>query len=395
MENIFGILGLINIFSSEELSVKIMDTINASQYQHIFINVLDRLVDFYITLYVARKSDHEVVSVLTAIRNGTESYLVDSGFTQQDLIDINAVDEALDIFQVNYSYSRPISKKLINVNPRLDAINKRFARYMYEINSGNSVELVEDELIIHKLQSEQQSIMKNFISSLKESHPCLHLIRIVDIVNAPKIEKLIPLINNVIQSWKELDHIGNDNKKHDNECIVEAAIDNIIKLAAFYPERLYPGLRYAFPQYEGAENYDSLAISFSHKTSTKDMQSALNDINFQFEKFKIYYHNHEINFIDDIRLERLKPFISKPVRDNEYIKQLNSIEGTFHALFAWERCHLDGLSKADAINETHLLLNESRDLTIPAEDYKRKVRERFKSIEGYIKDKASYIHTLT
>ncbi len=71
--------------------MKIVDTINASQYQHILINVLDRLVDFYITLYVARKSDHEVVSVLTAIRNATESYLVDSGFTQQDLIDINAV----------------------------------------------------------------------------------------------------------------------------------------------------------------------------------------------------------------------------------------------------------------------------------------------------------------
>lgn len=77
MVDIFGILGLINIFSSEELSVKIVDTINASQYQHILINVLDRLVDFYITLYVARKSDHEVVSVLTAIRNATESYLVD------------------------------------------------------------------------------------------------------------------------------------------------------------------------------------------------------------------------------------------------------------------------------------------------------------------------------
>lgn len=375
--------------------MKISDTINASQYLHILINVLDRLVDFYVILYAALENNNEMKAELVDFRDSTRSYFINAGFSEQDLIELNAVDECLDIFQVNYSYCRDVYQGFRNASHEKNPVYKKLAQCIYELNSGNIVELVNNVPVIHPGTPDEQDLIKVIISNLIARHPCIHLLRIADIVNVPDLKCIIPLIDSAIKSSRNIDYIDHKKKNHDNERTIGIAIDNIIKLVDFYPERLYPGLRYIFPQFDEIQNYNSLAISFSHKTSTRDMQNALNDINFQFEKFKIYYHNQEINFIDDIRLERLKPFISKPVRDNEYIKQLNSIEGTFHALFAWERYHLDGLSKAEAINEAHLLLNESRDLTIPTEDYKRKVRERFKTIEGYIKDKASYIQSLT
>ena len=375
--------------------MKVAESINAPQYQHILINVLDRLMDFYIILYAARKNNNEMLPTLIGFRNNTKDFLIKAGFTAQVLIDLNAVDECLDILQVNYSYCRVNPQQFIKANPVNHSVYQELSKAIYEINSGNYVELTENGFIIHDGTIEEQSIVKNLMASLRKDYPCLHLLRMVDVVNAPSLENIIPLIDCAIQSYRKLNGIAQNNFSDNENGIVDMAMKNMTDLVSFYPERLYPGLRYVFPQYSGPQDYNSLALSFSHTTSAIDMQGALNDINFQFEKFKIYYHNYDTTFVDDMNLERLRPFVSKPVRDNEYIKQLNSIEGTFHALFAWKECILNKSPQTDAIHKAHLLFNEPRDLPIAAEDYKRKIRARLKDINVYINNKVTYMQSLS
>ncbi len=375
--------------------MRISEFIDASQYQHILINALDRLVDFYVIQHAAKKMNGDVVAELVKFRTNTESFFIQAGFAKEDLVNLNAIDESIDIFQVNYSYCRTMHNKTENVDIRIATVYKEVTKYIYEINTGNYVEVTNDAVIIHTGTPKEQSSTKSMMKLLRKRNPCLHLLRIVDIVNAPTLEGLIPHIDNAMASYRKLNNVDKGNLKTGDKIIIETAIENIIKLVSFYPERLYPGLHYVFPQYDGPQDHNSLALSFSHSTSNTDMQSALNDIAFQFEKFKTYYHKHETNFIDDIRLERLKPLISKPTRDNEYIKQLNSVEGTFHALFAWQKHYLDKLPHAEAINHAHVLFNEKKDLPMPVDAYKRRVRNRLMDINKYVEAKEIYMNTLS
>lgn len=375
--------------------MRISEFIDASQYQHILINALDRLVDFYVIQHAAKKMNGDVVAELVKFRTNTESFFIQAGFAKEDLVNLNAIDESIDIFQVNYSYCRTMHNKTENVDIRIAAVYKEVTKCIYEINTGNYVEVTNDAVIIHTGTPEKQSSTKSFMKLLRKRNPCLHLLRIVDIVNAPTLEELIPHIDNAIVSYRKLNGVDKGNLKSEDKIIIETAIENIIKLVSFYPERLYPGLHYTFPQYDGPQDYNSLALSFSHSTSNADMQSALNDIAFQFEKFKTYYHKYETRFIDDIRLERLKPLISKPTRDNEYIKQLNSVEGTIHALFAWQKHYIDKLPHSEAINYAHALFNEKKDLPMLADAYKRRVRNRLIDIDTYIKAKETYMNALS
>ena len=135
-----------------------------------------------------------------------------------------------------------------------------------------------------------------------------------------------------------------------------------------------------------------MAISFNHQILDTDMQNALDNIAFQFEKFKSFYHNHETSIAGNIKLERIKPFMYKPVRSNKYIKQLNSIEGTFDAMLAWERLNIgSGKSQAKIIADIYKSRAETGQLVISEEDFKRKVRDRLKDINEYINEQHSFL----
>lgn len=62
--------------------MKISDTINASQYLHILINVLDRLVDSYVILYAALENNNEMKAELVDFRDSTRSYFINAGFSE-------------------------------------------------------------------------------------------------------------------------------------------------------------------------------------------------------------------------------------------------------------------------------------------------------------------------
>lgn len=375
--------------------MEVAKSINSSQYHHILTNVLDRLMDFYILLYSSMKINSDTLKQLIDFRDNTESYLISLGIHKKHLVDLNAVNECMDILQVNYSYCRKISQKSILANPDSYAAYQELSKVIYEISSGNHVEITNSGPIIHSGKPEEQTVVRNYMNTLKNKCPCLHLLRIADIVNAPKLGDIIPVIECAIQSYRKLNSVVNDILNDEEKMIVDTAVNHLKKLTVFYPERLYPGFSYVFPQYDGPRDYNNLALSFSHEISRVDMQGALSDIAFQFEKFKAYYHHHDSDITDEFNLDRFTPLVAKPIRDNEYIKQFNSIEGTFHALFAWKESYLGPLSQKDAIHKAHLLFNEPRELPIPAKDYKRKVRARLKDINDYINKKIEHMQSIS
>lgn len=364
--------------------------IHTEKYQRILTNVLERLLDFYIILYSAKCMNGNIVTHLTEIKNDIESNFLKKQLDKEILTKLNAVDDTLDIMQVNYSYCRALTTKEIMADNALKMAYQKIAIIVYERNSGNRVEMVNGRPCIQEEIIAEQLSAKDFMPQLKMMYPCLHLIRIVDIINAPSLEIVIPLIENAVKSYLRLNRINANQQRN----VIDAAIDDLTKLVRFYPERLYPGLQYRFPQYNGNDDYENLALSFNHRTSKNDMQDALIDVSFQFERFKAYYH-HKAGFTDETRLMRLEPFAYKYVRENGYIKQLNSIEGTFHALLAWQKIHFDKKSQASAIDEIYRSLNKLPNVSIQEGKYKKRIRDRLSVVSEFVKDKISYINKLS
>jgi len=367
-------------------------------YPSALINTLDKIMEFYVILNAAKLMNNDVVKSIREIRDGTKTYLMSCGIDELELIEFNVTDEALDIFQVNYSYNRELSNSALKSgDPKKIASHREISKIIYEINSGNTVIEKDDKLCIKENSIEEQSVTKNLFRHLKNEYPCLHLIRMVDIANAPKLEHLIPVIHDAISSNNAL----NKNDATKNEEVKRKAIDDMLKLVEFYPERLYIGLQYIFPQNDDSGPIDNLALSFNHQALASDMQNALDDVAFQFEKFKSYYHNHDASFTDDIRFERLKPFMYKRVTNNKYIKQFNSIEGTFYAMLAWEKHHDMNNDKDITENQAEIingiyesLIKSDRFITTEA-DFKRKIRDRLKEVSMYIDEQHSVLKSIS
>lgn len=358
-------------------------------YQSILLNTLDKIFEFYVILNAAKLMDNNITSTLNKIYDFTQSYLISCGFTKEDLIELNVVDEAFDIFQVNYSYSRSLRNNgLNNCDNRKRSVYIEISKAIYEMNSGKLADHYSDNASSYEEQTTDTPTTKEFFKALKYEFPCLNIIRMVDIINAPKMEELIPIVEKAYSYNLALTKAG----ATENECVRMTAIDSMLRLVDFYPERLYIGLQYFFHQSEASKTIDNMAISFNHQILDTDMQNALDNIAFQFEKFKSFYHNHETSIAGNIKLERIKPFMYKPVRSNKYIKQLNSIEGTFDAMLAWERLNIgSGKSQAKIIADIYKSRAETGQLVISEEDFKRKVRDRLKDINEYINEQHSFL----
>ena len=367
-------------------------------YPSAIINTLDKIMEFYVILNAAKLMNKDIVNFIREFRDNTKTYLISCGITERELIEFNVTDEALDIFQVNYSYNRELSNSALKSgDPKKIASHREISKIIYEINSGNTVMEKDNKLYIKENPIEEQTVTKNLFRHLKNEYPCLHLIRMVDIANAPTLEQLIPVIHDTMVSNKALKKPGATK----NEDVKRKAIDDMLKLVEFYPERLYIGLQYIFPQNHGSGPIDNLALSFNHQALATDMQNALDDVAFQFEKFKSYYHNHDASFTDNIKLERLKPFMYKRVINNKYIKQFNSIEGTFYAMLVWEKHHNMNNNKditdnqAEIINEIYESLIKSDWFITPEADFKRKVRDRLKEVSIYIDEQHSVLKSIS
>ena len=170
------------------------------------------------------------------------------------------------------------------------------------------------------------------------------------------------------------------------QAIDEESMKDMLELTNFYPERIFLGLRYVFPDEENKQRLTEIAFSIHHLTSNEDLEYAMRDVHYQCNKFKSYYHQHKSPPEHILHLERLKSLAQQPCRGNKYIKQLNSIENTFMALCAWRKINIENMSRPDAINDIaeQNQKKDGKNTTHQDPELKKKIRDRLSRIDKYI-----------
>lgn len=358
--------------------------LNHKKYQTILINHFDRLLDFYITLYAARTEDAELKDALLDTRGILMSDLMDKGLSLDEIKKYNIEGEALDIFQANFSYGR----NLQNI-PKENASQEEKEKYkqvstaIYELSTGNNVFMQENGECVIEKENGGSPNYKDAFSVLKTIFPCLHQILASDILRSPSLEDFIPLINDAIKS---------NIKVQVEEKVDDAAMAEMIKLTEFYPERLFLGLRYVFPETKESLPHCELGFSMHHLTPDDEVKYALRDIHYQHNKFKAYYHHQECPSQTELQLDRVMSLSSFPSRTNKYIKQLNSIENSFLAMRVWKMIHLNEMTQADAI-DTVLKYESQRRGNVSTDQeagIKKGMRDKLPNIERFIKAKRKH-----
>ena len=351
------------------------------------INILDRVVDFYIILYSSFMGEKISLELLKNIGVETEGYLIkEEGFSREAIKKHNMIDEILDILQFDFSFDRHLHNNFITPEYK----NERgeyalFSQILFELKHCISVEEFLSE-IPHDNQFSENGFGNYNIDSpenrfkiLKYKFPCLHLIRLADIVRAPNVSDLIPKLTKILsmlnnRSTYEESSISNADGK-----VNELA--PIISLLEFYPERKYWGVNYIFPRHVDDDSFNDIAISLCYDVSDSDRQDALDDLIYQHEKFKIYYHEKNSVFSDDIVAHRIKPFLCKRTRDNSHIKQINSIIPTFEALAAWIEVKLNGKRKYNAIDD---IIKSNHKNEEQFESKRKTILEHYSEIDGLV-----------
>ncbi|MGN4982277.1 hypothetical protein ACTFBY_12895 [Aeromonas dhakensis] len=326
-----------------------------SEWKHILINCLDRLFEFYIIMFAAKSLRADVMDNLTSVQDSIIRYFKDHKFSDDELLFFNIKREALDFLQMGYSFEVP---RLNNAYHDNDVENiylgRRLLKFIKEMNDNAKIEICDDGIGSVKITPDRHFFSKEtnqpddikFTTSLtpiKGRHPCLHLLRMTDILNMPTIEQVVPLVHGAYKAYREiLNNNGRDKQKY------ESAIEQILELVQIYPERLFMGVHYTLPDVTVIDQIRDLSISFHYKTSAPDLQEAIEDITYQFERFKSNHHKYQKftgnSYKDHIRgtrgnvllFEKAKNMLVKPIKNNRYIKQENSIDGAFEALKVWQ-----------------------------------------------------------
>ncbi|MFB2855099.1 hypothetical protein [Aeromonas allosaccharophila] len=341
-----------------------------SEWKHIVINCLDRLFEFYIIMFAAKSLRTDVMDNLTCVQDSITKHFKDHDFSDTELHFLNVKKEALDILQMGYSFEVP---RLNNAYDYKDDekihFAKRLSTFIKTMNKQSKIQVVHSANPINITSNRHffaQEINKpddikftTFFTPLKGTYPCLHLLRMADILNVPTIEKVVSLVHDAYKGYREILN-GRDNQNY------ESAIEHILKLVRIYPERLFMGVHYTLPDVTEIDQIRDLSISFHHTTSASDLQEAIEDITYQFERFKSNYHKYQKSTgnsdKDHIRgtrgnellFEKAKNMLVKPIKNNRYIKQENSIDGAFEALKVWQNIpnKSAGITPSSTIRET-------------------------------------------
>ncbi|WP_223917020.1 hypothetical protein [Aeromonas caviae] len=357
------------------------------EYQRLVINILDRVVDFYIILYSSFMGEKISLERLKSVEMATEEYLIkEEGFSKESIKEHNMIDEILDILQFDFSFDRHLHNNFIPPeykNERGDYV--LFSKILFELKHCISVEEFVSEAP-HDNQLSENGFGNNNINSpdnrfkmWKYEFPCLHLIRLADVVRAPNVSDLIPKITKILS-------MRNNRSTHKESPInnAEGKADElapIISMLEFYPERKYWGVDYIFPRHVDDDSFNDIAISFCYDVSDSDRQDALDDFIYQHEKFKIYYHERRGAFSDDIETHRIKPLLCKPSRANSHIKQINSVIPTFEALAAWVEVKMNGKKKYNAIDD---IIKSNHNNEEQFESKRKAILERYSEIDRLV-----------
>lgn len=307
--------------------------ITLEEYQNLLTHTADRFVNFYIIFNHARLHRKRNIDNIFKLNNLFIQFWRKQGFESSEIDLFNLMPETWDIFQSDFSYNRILNPDALKEEQRKKL--RHAEQLMYDLK--------ENEYVIQ------------FFNECVNGFEYRWWIRLADITNTPSVEcylksfkKFQPLLgkhkNSFVSqgiAWetKPLSDFILKNKESDFTSLL------------FYPEKLWPGIFYIYPDIKELGPISSLAITCHYNADPRDIQEAFKDYPYQFEKFKNYYHLNHNNFSDEPALEKLKPLINKKTPENSYINKFNSIEITLISLWVWEKIHLEKADGNTTIND--------------------------------------------
>lgn len=284
-------------------------------------HVVDRFVDFYIFYNHARLNKAHAIQSLQEINKEIISIFHLGEFSDDDIKKLKVSSEFWDSVQSNFSYDRILNPSLLTEEEKLK--QQKLILFIKDLKSN-------PELI-----TTINHIINGFLH--------LNWIRIADIVNVISPRDFLVKImasKNYLRSKRRAG-------MNDGDYLIEMSSDTnspqltpIIDVLSFYPEKLKPGISYAFPINEELPHNSTLAIACHFNADKNDIQEAFEEYNYQFEKFRNYYHMDQNDFIEPVEIEKLRPLIQRSLNENKHLQRTNNIEEPVLALICWEEIYL-------------------------------------------------------
>lgn len=300
--------------------------VTLADYDTLLTHVADRIVDFYVILNAAKKHSMKNINRLKRLHITFSNKVKSIGLNDYDMVELHSSAEIWDCFQTNYSFNRKSIKK----SDSKDQAEKYNA--LWEL--------------IHSMTKDQALIQK--YNNAVDDFEYKLWIRIADIIEAPSIREILNTLDSAKNerikikkenrsTWLKMRiHTCQDMSKSDT-----TTCNNQIKALSFYPERLRPGIHYIYPKLDGITN-PTLGLSIHCGASQEDIQETFAEFPYHFARYKNQARYGEDNFVEVPEIEKIKPLLEKSMKQNKYIKQVNSIEKTLVALLIWEEIELRG-----------------------------------------------------
>lgn len=307
--------------------------ITHADFNTLLAHTTEQIIEFYVIYNHARLNKPHEINSLKEINNEIISMLHDAKVNDENIVKLKVTSEFWDSVQCNFSYDRALSLALLSEEEKT----------IYESLT----------LFIKDLKSNPEFITT--INHLNSDFFHLNWLRIADIINAVTPQDFLKNIRNAQKHLQNKRRVGSHDDNRPIRTSFEANTAQPTPLSnalSFYPEKLKPGIFYVYPQIDDNSPVSSLAISCHFNAKKEDIQEAFDEYEYQFEKFRNYYHMDSNDFIEAPEIEKLRPLLKRNLNKNKYVKRTVNIEQPILALICWEKIHLHGIETNKAISST-------------------------------------------
>lgn len=305
--------------------------ITHADFNTLLAHATEQFINFYVIYNHARLNKPHEINSLKEINNEIISMLHDAEINDEHIVKLKITSEFWDSVQCNFSYDRVLSLALLSEEEK--TIYKNLV------------------LFIKDLKSNPEFITT--INYLNSDFFHLNWLRIADIINAVTPQDFLKNIRDAKKYQLSKRRVGSHDDNQPIRTSLEANTAQPTPLShalSFYPEKLKPGIFYVYPQIDDNSPISSLAISCHFNAKKEDIHEAFDEYEYQFEKFKNYYHINSNDFIEAPEIEKLRPLLKRNLNKNKHVKRKGNIEEHILALICWEKIHLDGSGTNEAIS---------------------------------------------
>ncbi|MGY3855183.1 hypothetical protein ACW5W8_20550 [Aeromonas aquatilis] len=302
-----------------------------NQLDTLLAHVSERFIEFHIVYNHAKIHHQREIDELVKINKEIISALYGINFSDEDIKKLKATSEFWDSVQSNFSYDRTLNSELLSK----DEQEKHTQLIPFIVNYKSNPEFI------------------NKINGILANFPHRFWLRIADIVSVVTPEHFLEKVNALNEFQRIQRSIRTD---YDTQSISVAFDKSNTELApvsdalSFYPEKIRPGIFYIYPENDEIKHFSNLAITCHYGANKDDIQEVLEGYEYQFEKFRNYYHMNSNDFVESPEIEKLRPLLTRSLNKNKHIKRTTSIEDHILALICWENINLNGIETKKAIS---------------------------------------------